>query len=105
MLLSLWRTIFSGRDLQAGMSLGTVLTYTLAGEVFRHQLECRGSGLGWAIREGAIATRYASRVRISDLLEQAASKGPILDVETHRVAIDDVIADIYEKWQGATVGE
>lgn len=56
-LLTLWRTIFAGKSLHAGMGLETVLTYTLAAEVFRHQLECRGSGLGWAIWEGAIATR------------------------------------------------
>lgn len=45
----------------------------------------------------------ASRVRISDLLAQAASQAQVVDVETHRVAIDDVIADIYEKWQGSPV--
>ncbi|MBI1802076.1 MAG: ATP-binding cassette domain-containing protein [Chloroflexi bacterium] len=42
----------------------------------------------------------AARVNISDLLAQAAAQTPILDVETHRESIDDVIADIYEKWQG-----
>jgi ABC-2 type transport system ATP-binding protein len=41
----------------------------------------------------------AARVRIVDLLEQAASQTQVLDVETHRAAIDDVIADIYESWQ------
>ena len=41
----------------------------------------------------------ASRVAIADLLEQAAAQTRILDVETHRAPIDDVIADIYEKWQ------
>jgi hypothetical protein len=42
----------------------------------------------------------ASRVRISDLLDEAAAQTQVLDVETHRVPIDEVIADIYEKWQG-----
>ena len=41
----------------------------------------------------------ASRVKIAELLEQAAAQAQILDVETHRAPIDDVIADIYEKWQ------
>ncbi|MGH2459552.1 MAG: ABC transporter ATP-binding protein, partial [Chloroflexota bacterium] len=41
----------------------------------------------------------ASRVKIAALLDQAAAQTEILDVETHRLAIDDVIADIYEAWQ------
>ncbi len=41
----------------------------------------------------------ASQVKIPVLLEQAAAQTQILDVETHRASIDDVIADIYEKWQ------
>jgi hypothetical protein len=51
---------------------------------------------------GGDAGRYeyvfdASRVQITALLEQAAAQ--VLDVETHRAPIDDVIADIYETWQ------
>ena len=41
----------------------------------------------------------ASQVKIADLLEQAAAQTPVLDVETHRAPIDEVIAGIYEKWQ------
>jgi ABC-2 type transport system ATP-binding protein len=41
----------------------------------------------------------ASRVKIAELLEQAAAQTQVLDVETHRPPIDEVIADIYEKWQ------
>ncbi len=41
----------------------------------------------------------ASRTRIPDLLGQAAAQTQVLDVETHRAPIDDVIADIYETWQ------
>lgn len=41
----------------------------------------------------------AGRVRIADLLAQASTQTTILDVETHRAPIDDVIADIYESWQ------
>jgi hypothetical protein len=38
-------------------------------------------------------------VKIAELLEQAAAQTQVLDVETHRPPIDEVIADIYEKWQ------
>ncbi len=41
----------------------------------------------------------AARVKIAALLEEAAAQTPVLDVETHRAPIDEVIADIYEKWQ------
>ncbi|HLV81995.1 MAG TPA: ATP-binding cassette domain-containing protein [Chthonomonadaceae bacterium] len=41
----------------------------------------------------------AARVNIAALLAQAAAQAQLLDVETHRAPIDDVIADIYEKWQ------
>lgn len=41
----------------------------------------------------------ATRTRIAALLEQAASQTQVVDVETHRAPIDDVIADIYERWQ------
>jgi ABC-2 type transport system ATP-binding protein len=42
----------------------------------------------------------AKSVRLSDLLEQAAAQTQILDVETHRAPIDDLVADLYERWQG-----
>ena len=41
----------------------------------------------------------AGDVRIASLLEQAATQTTVLDVETHRAPIDDVIADIYAGWQ------
>jgi ABC-2 type transport system ATP-binding protein len=41
----------------------------------------------------------AKNVRLSDLLEQAAAQTQILDVETHRAPIDDLVADLYERWQ------
>ena len=41
----------------------------------------------------------ASKVKLIALLDQAAAHTQILDVETHRADIDDVIADIYEKWE------
>ena len=45
---------------------------------------------------------YASTPRGSalvDLLSEARAQTQVLDVETHRAPIDDVIADIYERWQ------
>ena len=58
-----------------------------------------------ALHKGSEAGRHAyvfdaGTVTVAALLEQAASQCTILDVETHRVDIDEVIADIYEKWQG-----
>jgi ABC-2 type transport system ATP-binding protein len=47
----------------------------------------------------------ASRAPITDLLQQAADQGRIMDVETHQALIDDVIADIYERWQRPEAGE
>jgi ABC-2 type transport system ATP-binding protein len=41
----------------------------------------------------------ASRVSLSNLLEQAAAQTQILDVETHRAPIDALVADLYERWQ------
>ena len=39
---------------------------------------------------------HAGLVSVAALLEQAAGQATVLDVETHRAPIDDVIADIYE---------
>jgi ABC-2 type transport system ATP-binding protein len=41
----------------------------------------------------------AAQIRIATLLEQAAAQVAVLDVETHRAPIDEVIADIYRQWQ------
>jgi ABC-2 type transport system ATP-binding protein len=46
----------------------------------------------------------ASSVRLTDLLEQAAAQAPILDVETHRAPLDDLVADLYERWQAHEPG-
>jgi ABC-2 type transport system ATP-binding protein len=47
----------------------------------------------------------AARVDIPSLLAEAARQADILDVETHRAPIDEVIADIYENLQNRTVLE
>jgi ABC-2 type transport system ATP-binding protein len=41
----------------------------------------------------------AACVKLTELLQQAATQTEVLDVESHRAPIDDVIADIYERWQ------
>jgi ABC-2 type transport system ATP-binding protein len=41
----------------------------------------------------------AARVKIAALLAEAGTQVQVVDVETHRAPIDDVIADIYERWQ------
>ena len=40
----------------------------------------------------------AGNTGIAELLDQASSQSKVLDVETQRVAIDDVIADLYTRW-------
>lgn len=42
----------------------------------------------------------STAIRLPSLLEQAATQAPVLDVETERPDIDDVIADMYESWLG-----
>ena len=39
-----------------------------------------------------------SEVKLADLLGQASAQTEILDVETHRPPIDEVVADLYERW-------
>ncbi len=40
----------------------------------------------------------AATVKLSELLDQAAAQAEVLDVETHRAPIDEVVADLYERW-------
>lgn len=42
----------------------------------------------------------AARVSVAALLAQATAQNAVVDVETHRAPIDEVIADIYERWAG-----
>jgi ABC-2 type transport system ATP-binding protein len=41
----------------------------------------------------------ADRVTLVELLGQASAQASVLDVETHRPPIDEVVADLYERWQ------
>jgi ABC-2 type transport system permease protein len=56
-LLSLWRMILEGRPPSGGMSLGSVLTYTLISEVFAQQLSLRTT-LRDAFWEGTLVIRF-----------------------------------------------
>ena len=40
----------------------------------------------------------AGVIGISEILEQVSAQTQVIDVETHRVSIDDVIADLYKQW-------
>jgi ABC-2 type transport system ATP-binding protein len=40
----------------------------------------------------------AAQFKLSDLLQQVSAQTEILDVETHRAPIDEVVADLYEHW-------
>jgi ABC-2 type transport system ATP-binding protein len=41
----------------------------------------------------------AARVRVADLLATVASQTSVLDVELHRAPIEEVVAELYEKWK------
>lgn len=62
-LLALWRTILAGKGVVSGMSLETVLTYTLIAEVFRQQLTCR-TEIQHALWEGSIGNYYLRPVGV-----------------------------------------
>ncbi|MGH3486460.1 MAG: ABC transporter ATP-binding protein [Actinopolymorphaceae bacterium] len=47
----------------------------------------------------------AALVPIAQMLAQAGECVPLLDVETHRESIDEVVADIYEGWLGQSTPE
>jgi len=55
-LLSLWRVILTEHD-TAGMTLSTILTYTLIQEVCAEQLLPR-TNIEWALHDGGIAMRF-----------------------------------------------
>jgi len=60
-------------------------------------------GAEWVSSEAGRHTYHfdAARTEVANLLAQASAQMRVLDVETHRAPIDDVIADIYERWQSA----
>src|SRR5262249_45364798 len=56
-LLSIWRILLAGKGVVSGMTLASVLTYTLISEVFAEPLQCR-TWLESAFWDGTIATRF-----------------------------------------------
>lgn len=56
-LLAVWRMILAGKGTVSGMTLSSVLTYTLIAEVCSDLLSCR-TGLESAWFNGSITTRY-----------------------------------------------
>ena len=62
-LLSIWRTILAGKGTVSGMTLASVLTYTLIAEVFASQLSPR-TELDTAFWNGAIASRMLQPIGI-----------------------------------------
>ncbi|MBT4139594.1 MAG: ATP-binding cassette domain-containing protein [Candidatus Latescibacteria bacterium] len=59
------------------------------------------TGATWSHSEGNrhTFTFDAAQTPIAMLLDRAAQQTQVVDVETHRAPIDDVIADIYEGWE------
>jgi ABC-type uncharacterized transport system permease subunit len=62
-LLSLWRTLLAGKGVVSGMTLSSVLTYTLIAEVFAEPLTCR-TWLESAFWDGTIATRFLKPIGV-----------------------------------------
>ncbi len=56
LLLSIWRMILAGKGVVSGMTVGSVLTYTLIAELFAEPLACR-TELDTTLWNGSIATR------------------------------------------------
>jgi ABC-2 type transport system permease protein len=56
-LLSIWRLLLAGKGPVSGMTLETLLTYSLISEAFAEVLECR-TELAYALWDGSIATFF-----------------------------------------------
>lgn len=65
------------------------------------------SGATWSHSESTRHTYTfdASQTPIATLLDQASHQTQVIDVETHRAPIDDIIADIYEHWETSRTHE
>lgn len=57
LLLSIWRLILTGKGEVSGMTLGSVLTYTLIAEVFAEPLAAQ-TQMGPAFRNGEVVSRF-----------------------------------------------
>lgn len=56
-LLSIWRTLFPHGGQQSGLTLPTLLTYTLVAEAFADPLEAT-TDVAWSFWDGTIVTRF-----------------------------------------------
>jgi len=63
LLIAVWRSILTGRGAVGGMTLDSVLTYTLISEVFKRQLSDR-TAIDGALWEGTIANRFLRPIGI-----------------------------------------
>lgn len=66
--------------------------------------EARAPVIDGAVHRGSVGHRHeyvfdAAEIGLAALLARAASRCEILDVEIHRPPIDEVVADLYERWQ------
>lgn len=57
LLLAVWRTLFAAHTTVGGMTLATVLTYTLVSEVFADLLACQ-TDLQWSFWDGSITLKF-----------------------------------------------
>jgi ABC-type uncharacterized transport system permease subunit len=57
LLLSIWRTLLGPEQVVEGVTLRSVLTYTLIAAAFADQLDVR-TELGWTVWNGTVVTRY-----------------------------------------------
>ncbi len=62
-LVSVWRSLFEGREAVGGMTLDAILTYTIAASVFGGQMSIQ-TALSQAIWEGNIANRFLRPIGI-----------------------------------------
>lgn len=91
----------SFRDLRAQVNPRRVLTIETAGPDEAPSLA--GAELTKSVGGRHTFLYDPKAVAIAALLEQAAQSHEVLDVETHRPDIDEVIADLYATWQAAQI--
>lgn len=83
---------------------------SLRRDVSRHRVltletaDARAPAIEGAAHRQSTGTRHeyvfdAAEIGLAELLARAARQCEIVDVETHRPPIDEVVADLYERWQ------
>jgi len=94
----------NGSSDQKAAMLNTLLSAVPAGQ--RSQLAAIAPALAGAthVRSEGMRHEYAFdaiATPIPELLAAAAVRAHLVDVETHRAPIEDMIADLYRDWRGA----